>query len=736
MVSNNSQLPVGSPRKSRSTTPVALPSSVSGPVPPNAPSQAPSPTYQSPYARSAPFPPVSSQIQTPTPIRPPYNPQVFTEPRSATATPTPAASVPASQNGVSSTPGYAAYAQELRQAAGKIRSGRLSPVSHVRNALAITSSTVCTPPSLQRLAGVMAGNPMINSVKVIQRLADGYEEVCDQLDERNATIRQLEASQAQLQASQAQMQANQAQTQAEQARPTQKAIDAAVVDALRIQRPAPKPTAQQEADLKVRDDKIKVLEEFAQIVTNRVKDAEAARDHAQNIQLDMKTKHEKELATKKAEIERLEHELSDAESQAQLRQDFIQSQGSDQGNDYDHSHGHVQGQNQAFDPNLDFFQSQAFVQGPPIDFESLFASQVPDTEHNREHRQGSDFAQHSQQSFVGQQSFLQQPTMPGFSQDMFPSLLQQGFGPGMGLGFGLAPQTSAQVTDVSFGMNSQPTQPDILFEREMANRRARTVQESFSSQYSDTQQAAQDYQNTQGQIQGQYNPTTPSRYQRIPSHIQQSPQSFQNMPDQGRSQNSTPTPKRQRTLASQQSTPRSKNNQGQGYQNTPSPANLHTPQPRGKRGRPTKKDQQVSAQQNMNSQAAQQLGPAYQDQNDEPANQVPAQPRRTTQTRGPKKAQAPNQQTTFGLQMDGQGYQDNTQDRGYFQGPTGSQENLPPPPKSRKRDASSQDDQQDGSSSTPQGETGKISLDTLRRNVRRTFPQGYVNLDGGYKRSF
>jgi len=707
MVSNNRQLPVGSPRKSRSTTPVTLPSSVSAPVPPNAPSQAPCPTYQSPYARSAPFPPVSSQIQTPTPIRPPYNPQVFTEPRSATATPTPAASVSASQSGVSSTPGYTAYAQELRQAAGKIRSGRLSPVSHVRNALVITSSTVCTPTSLQRLAGVMAGNPMINSVKVIQRLADGYEEVCDQLDERNATIRQLEASQIQ-------MQANQEQTQAEQARPTQKAIDAAVVDALRIQRPAPKPTAQQEADLKVRDDKIKVLEEFAQIVTNRVKDAEATRDHAQNMQLDMKTKHEKELAAAKAEIERLEQELSDAQSQAQLRQDLIQSQGSDQGNDDDHSHGHPQGQIQAFDPNPEFFQSQAFVQGPPIDFERLFASQVPDTEHNQEHRQGSDFAQHSQQNFGGQQSFLQQPAMPGFSQDMFPSLLQQGFGSDMGLGLGLAPQTSAQVTAVSFGMNSQPTQRDILFQREMANRRARTVQESFSSQYSNTQQAAQEYQNTQGQIQGQYNPTTPSRYQRIPSHIQQSPQSFQNMPDQGRSQNSTPTPKKQRTLASQQSTPRSKNNQG----------------------RPTKKDQQVSAQQNMNSQAAQQLGPAYQDQNDEPANQVPAQPRRTTQTRGPKKAQAPNQQTTLGLQMDGQGYQDNTQDRGYFQGPTGSQENLPPPPKSRKRDASSQDDQQDGSSSTSQGETGKISLDTLRRNVRRTFPQGYVNLDGGYKRSF
>ena len=598
----------------------------------------------------------------------------------------------------------------------------------------------------------MAGNPMINSVKVIQRLADGYEEVCDQLDERDATIRQLEASQAQLQASlaqlqasQAQMQANQAQlqssqvqSQAEQARITQKLIDAAVVDALQLQRPAPKPTAQQEADLRVRDEKIRVLEEFAGIMTNRVKNAEAARDHAQDTQLDMKKKHEKELAAAKADIERLEQELSDAQSQAQLRQDFIQSQGSDQGNDYDHSHGHPQGQNQAFDPNLDFFQSQVFGQGPPLDFESLFATQSPDLQQSREHRQNSNFDQHNQQSFSGQQNFLQQPSMPGFSQDMFSSFQQQGFGPGMGMGLGLAPLPGAQATDDPFGMNSQPTQREILFENEMANRRARTVQDSFTSHNLEPQQGAPGYQNMQGQNQGQYNPTTPSRHRKMPSHIQQSPQSFQNMANQGRSQSNTPTPKRQRTMASKQSTPRSTKNQSQGHQDTPSPGLRQTPKPKGKRGRPAKKDQQAAAQQNPNDQTAQQSIQVYQNQNDHQANQLqgPAQSRRTTQTRGPKKAQAPTQEASFGLQMDGQGHQESTQDQGYLQGPAGSQGNAPTPAQSRKRDASSQDDQQDESADTPQGETGKISLDTLRRNVRSTFPHRQVDLDGGYEKSF
>ncbi|PVH74657.1 hypothetical protein DL98DRAFT_537231 [Cadophora sp. DSE1049] len=720
MNSNTLQPPVGSPHRSRPTTPVLLPGFASADLPSTAPNQPSPPAYQSPYAKSAPFPANNTHIMAPTPIHPPNNPQTYAQPRSGGATPAPTTSGPAAQGRMSSTLGYTSYTQDLREAVTQIRSGRLSPISHVCNALSIVSDTGYTPKTMQRLAGIMAGNPMINSVKVIQRLAEGYEEVCEKLDCRDVTIRQLHASQAQM--------------QAEHARKTQQEVN----DAVRLVRPPPWPTVQQEADLKNRDEKIKALEMFVGDQTKRVVELEAARDHAQNMQLDMRKTHEKELAAAKEQTARLAEELSDAkeqterlteelnaaQNQARQRQDFIQSQGSSQSNGYGHHHGDApsQGQNQIFDRTQAFSLPQAFGQGPEFDFENLFAQQSPSQEQNNGYHQSSNLTQHHQQSFNDQFDFLQQPAMPGFSQNM---LLPHGMDFGQ-LG-------GVESMDNPFGMSGQEGN---LFQQEMSARRARTVQESFVPQSISNQQGRQGIQNMQGQFNGQdqHNSLTPGRQQRQPSQSQQSPQRFQNMPGQG--QQNAFTPNRQQRLPSQQSPPRVQNNQvqgqAQGQRNDSSPNGQQTPQPKAKRGRPTKKSQQASAQQNMNGQAAQQTGSAFQSnsQNNPQVNSNQGH-RRTTQTRGPRKAAAQSLPEML-AQQPTQGYQNNDQHQEYVQGQDASQQYVPP--QTRKRNAATQEDQQ--GAETPQGEVGKITLDALRRSVRQKYGHAEVKLDGGFKRSF
>ncbi|KAK0111013.1 hypothetical protein ONS95_001393 [Cadophora gregata] len=746
---NNLRPPVSTPAtptSSRPATPTLLPGFASTDLHPTAPNQPPPPSpppYKTPYAQSEPFPAAGTQIQAPSPVHPPSTSHTYAQPRSAASTPAPMYSDPALQRGISSTPGYLAYAQQLRQTNPatqyKVRSGRLSPVSHVRNALSIVSDTGYVPPELRRLSGVMAGNPMINSVKVIQYIAEGYEDVCDKLDDRDATIRQLRAEKAQM--------------QAEHARKTQHAVD----DALRFSvRPQPQSTAQHVADLKNRDDKIKALEAFVSDQAQRITNCEAARDHAQNMQLDLKNKQEQEmaaekkrsenyrqdLATEKDRCKKLAEELSAAQNHAQQCQDFIQTQASNQDNGIGQDHGHpqIQGEGQIFGQDQALLQPQGFGQGSEVDFDKFFASLHPEQEQHTGFHHNADFTQQSQQSFDDQLGFLQQPSMPGFPRDpFFPQTMS----------FGQVGGNQANEDPFTMGDHC-----GNLFQHEESARRARTVEQSFGLQNMPFQQGLQSYQTMrgQGQAQNQRNSLTPGRHQRIQSQVQQSPASFHSIPGQnqhspprrqqtpGQAQRNAKTPDRGQAMEDQQSPPRSQGSQKQGQRAASMPIRQPTPQPaRGKRGHPTKNSDQVSAQQNANVPTAQQLASAYQNNHysTPQANQALGPARRTTQTRGPRKPSAETEQNISNHQLFPRGNQSVNQHDGLGLdlGHDGSHDNMPLQ-QGIKRGASSLDEQQEGEEGQPAAEVRKVTLDTFRRTLRQRIENGEIKIMKNYQRSF
>ncbi|KAG4433940.1 hypothetical protein IFR05_010585 [Cadophora sp. M221] len=494
----------------------------------SAPNQPPNPPYKSPYVPPAPLPaPNGNTTMVPSQTYPRDTPQTYSQPRPQppAAPVVPAPTIPTlsqqalrGSEGTRTSAGYIAYSNELRKATAKskVRGERLSPVSYVERALKIVADTVCVPSADARFAGVMAGNPMINSVKVIKSLAEFNEELEDKIDDRDAYIRQMHALQTEIKASH------------EQA--IKAAVEVAVGDALReAVRPLPKPTEEQVADLKKRDDIISALKEFIQDQTKRIIRLEDARDAAirdaaardaeaqQQIE-EAKRSNSQDLSLHDPQHydgnlghghdqgyeqdERVEHDQGRGHDQGYEQNEGFendQGHGHDQGYDLDQVQNFTQGELQNYDSNQGFNETgQTFGQAPAFNF-----GQYPDLDHDfspnsKYHQAPPQYDPANQQSFGGQRGMVGQQGM----------LLQQG----------LESQPSFM------GQHMMPNlqgMEDPFFTPHQQDVRPRFAQQNPPR--------AQD-------MQGQQNSSTPNRRKRTPS--QQSTPASQTM--QGKRQSLTP----------------------------------------------------------------------------------------------------------------------------------------------------------------------------------------------------
>ncbi|KAL5330540.1 hypothetical protein ACEPPN_000057 [Leptodophora sp. 'Broadleaf-Isolate-01'] len=527
--------PPRTPGRSRSATPGLPQGSGANDHLASAPNQPPPPPpYKSPYSHQVPFPASNGdQTMASSKTYPRTTPQAYDRPRSLPpAAPTvpkvPAPSVPTlshqalrGSEEIRSTAGYIAYSYELRKATAKnkVRSNRLSPVSHVQSTLDIVSDTVCVPSVDARLAGVLAGNPMINTVKVIKNLAEFNEDLADKIDDRDAYIRQLHDSQTQMQDSHAQA--------------IKDAVDIAVSNALReAVRPLPKPTEQQAADLKARDDTIAALKEFIEDQTERIMGLEDARDAAQQLLEEAQSSNSQDLSLHHPRTydENLGHgddQGYNEDEGAEHGQEHGHDQGYEQDESYelDQGHGYHQGQNfvhgelQNFDPNQGFNAiAQTFGQAPAFNF-----SQYPDLDqdfspNSNYFRDPPQYSQENQEGFRGQQDMSSQQVMGG----------QQG----MLLHQGLESQANFM---------GQRVMPDL---QGMEDPFFTLLQHDMHTMY--TQQSPPRMQ----AIQGHHNSSTPNRRQRTPS--QQSPPRSQTMQGQRNSSTQHRRQKRQKMIEEQE----------------------------------------------------------------------------------------------------------------------------------------------------------------------------------------
>ncbi|KAH7333079.1 hypothetical protein BKA65DRAFT_564113 [Rhexocercosporidium sp. MPI-PUGE-AT-0058] len=537
--------PPRAPNYSCLTTP-ALPQSFTAPDrPASGPNQPPSPQYKSPYSHKAPVTPLGgNQAMAAAPNYSRNIPSTYNQTRSLTPAPmAPTISHQAlrASEAERSTAGYIAYSNELRKAAArnKVRSNRLSPVSHVRNTLNIVADTVCMPSIDTRLAGVMAGNPMINSVKVIKNLAEFNEELADQIDDRDAYIRQLHASQVEIQDSH-----NQA---------IKEAVDAAVRDTMRdTVRPLPKPTEEQAAELKERDDRILALEEFIKDQAERILRLETSRDLAQD-QLEQ---------ARRSSPQNIDFDQGEGYNQF-LAQD--QDEGHCQHEGYGHvvQHGHDQDHNQAqsYDQSPgDGHQSYGHNEGYGRD-QGHDQIMCYDQNEGHGHGQPQNFAQGDLQNFDLNQDFDANVQTFGqtseFSQ--YPDL-DQVFTQNLNYFRGL-PQNEQEQQQGLRGQQVMGSQQGMASPQSFGGQHGILLQQGIEGQLGFVSQKMRN-------LQGMEDPFVTPRQQDASVlqaiHAQQSPQLFHSMQDQ----HNPSTPNRRQRSASQQS-PQGARMQGQRHSSTP-----------------------------------------------------------------------------------------------------------------------------------------------------------------------